>query len=152
MFRTINTLRNKNNNFVTLFRCPEYSVPNILSTVIRWQCTETKNENDHSPVLYSKLRNPRRATRPGHYSISNSANFYNDAYLAGPRRSANVDEIVNAVLSSQNELEKLPSFHHMTCDDLISMLIAFDDAGLHFHCRIMQTLIVEITDRLKNGK
>lgn len=151
MFRIANTLRN--NNFLnSLRRSTQVKSKGELSKIIRRKCTNSSNELGLSAVVSSL---PHQNETPVRYTWLDSPSNWTEPYLTDRSRSASVEGTVKAILSSSNphnRIDKLPPLNHMACDDLISMLIAFDDAGLPTHCRIMRTLVEEITDQMKNGK
>lgn len=77
-----------------------------------------------------------------------------NSYLTEWRRSDCVNETVKMVLSSSNaniRIGNLPHRNQMSCDDLIAILIACDNAGLPIHCRIVQSLVEDILEQFKNG-
>lgn len=149
MIRTVNLLRR--NNFGKFPGCSSQlsSVligPAVLSRFIGRKCTD--NGKSHS-VLDSSLRR-RNGSSTRMYSCSDGISNVRESYLADRNRSDSVEGIVKVGLSSPNT--ELPPLKDMSCDDLVSTLIAFDDAGLPTHCHIMQTLIEHITNQMKNGK
>lgn len=150
MFRTANTL--KTYKFLNLLSPVNLKV---FSNSIRWKSTESYNENGSSAVGSSL----RQANVPSIVlSVPGWAHGQDNwiqPYVTNRSSSECVEGAVNAVLSSPNsgnEIEKLPPIRHMPCDDLVAMLINFDDAGLPTHCRIMNTLLEEITDQTKKSK
>lgn len=149
MFRTANTLQNY--NFLNLIGRSSQ----VFSKTTRWKSYESCNKNDPS-VVGSSLRHENGQSKDfSAYRWTHHPDQWNQPYLMNRSRSASVESAVNAVLSSpnsDNDIEKLPPLRHMPCDDLIAMLIDFDDAGLPTHCRIMNTLVEEITDQTKISK
>lgn len=150
MFRKL-----KNYKFLNSFGRSSQVNLEVFSRSIRWKSSESCNEND-VPVVGSNLRYEKRPSNDcSAYRCTNVPGDWNQPYLTNQSRSHTVEGAVGAILSSpnaDNEIEKLPPIRDMPCDDLIEMLIKFDDAGLPTHCRIMNTLLEEITDQAKNSK
>lgn len=148
MFRTVNKLGN--NNLLRLLRCSGQVnsvaiAPEVLSRVV-WR--------NGSSVVGTGIPRRNVASTTKHL-WSDKPNDWKEPYLTTQSRTASVEDIVRTILSSPNpetQVEKLPPLKRMACDDLIAMLIAFDDAGLAAHCRIVQTLVEEITDQMKDSK
>lgn len=72
-------------------------------------------------------------------------------YLKRPNDKSNTTDLLKDTLASSQSPE-IPSLKHTSCNDLISTLVDFDESGHSSDSRVMQTLLMEISQQMKEGE